>query len=590
MSGDDTSSLSENSKIGSQMDNRSRVRTLIQNPILQVLLRIGRVGIYLFGVWTTYLYFWNIQGMIIGVILAIMPGAGTWRRHGLVLTYTSAIFALSIAVYAWVWLLFAALVQIGYLVFYTILYSVRYLILGVRKITNREKAPSDVTKDSWFRRTVLNRWKIGALTRRPTLTIRLKTLVTLAVLVTPFLMWSSINVDLEVMFDNNPVLLWVHAPSTVDTGDLFEVDVEAWDQFERLSAGYVGTVEFSIQSYNLTTGLSLTGVDANLPDTYTFTGGLFGPGLNAFASARSVDFGLHSFNLQINTPGIHYVLVEDSHTQNTYWSNPIIVDDLTVDSPRLYWGDIHAHSAVSDGSGTPTESYLYGRYLSHLDFMALTDHGEDFTLFDRTKTGTAEFQNYLLATENAYAPSEFVSFYGAEWTTNYADQTMWFVPVPPADGGHYTCIFSGDTMPIVSTITENNADELWTVLDDFTSSTGARALAIPHHTVRSLFIQDWTLMNPNYVKLAEVTSVHGECLYDDALNYRGSVDLPTTSIPGSSVIDALNMGYRMTFMANGDNHDGRPGHSISHTRASIGHQYPFSLYNARNGHPYPSGI
>jgi hypothetical protein len=46
----------------------------------------------------------------------------------------------------------------------------------------------------------------------------------------------------------------------------------------------------------------------------------------------------------------------------------------------------------------------------------------------------------------------------------------------------------------------------------------------------------------------------------------------------------------MTFVANGDNHDGRPGHSISHTRASIGHQYPFSLYNARNGHPYPSGI
>jgi hypothetical protein len=84
--------------------------------------------------------------------------------------------------------------------------------------------------------------------------------------------------------------------------------------------------------------------------------------------------------------------------------------------------------------------------------------------------------------------------------------------------------------------------------------------------------------------------VHGECLYDNELNHRGSVDLPTTPIPGSSVIDALNMGYRMTFMANGDNHDGRPGHSISHTRASIGHQYPFTLYNARNGHPYPSGI
>jgi hypothetical protein len=46
----------------------------------------------------------------------------------------------------------------------------------------------------------------------------------------------------------------------------------------------------------------------------------------------------------------------------------------------------------------------------------------------------------------------------------------------------------------------------------------------------------------------------------------------------------------MTFMANSDTHDGRPGHSISHTRASVGHQYPYTLYNARNGHPYPGGI
>jgi len=88
----------------------------------------------------------------------------------------------------------------------------------------------------------------------------------------------------------------------------------------------------------------------------------------------------------------------------------------------------------------------------------------------------------------------------------------------------------------------------------------------------------------------EVTSVHGECLYDNELNYRGSVDLPATPIPGSSVIDALSMGYRMTFIANGDNHDGHPGHSISHTRVRVGHQYPYTLYNARNGHPYPSGI
>jgi hypothetical protein len=302
------------------------------------------------------------------------------------------------------------------------------------------------------------------------------------------------------------------------------------------------------------------------------------------------DFGLHTFSLQIGTPGIHYILVEDSLTENLYWSNPIIVDDFSPSSLMLYWGDLHAHSMVSDGSGTPGESYFYGRYVSCLDFMAMTDHGEHFTLFDRSKAGTAEFQDYLRSTADAYESGEFVSFPGAEWTSGYLDQALFFVPAPVASGGHFTCIFSGDTMPILSAFTENTIGELWTLLDEYTTTSGDRALAIPHHTVRSQFIQDWSLMNPDYVRLAEVTSVHGECLFDNELNYRGSVDLPAERIPGSSVIDATRMGYRMAFIANGDNHDGHPGHSISHTRASVGHQYPFSIYNARNGHPYPGGI
>jgi hypothetical protein len=404
-------------------------------------------------------------------------------------------------------------------------------------------------------------------------------------------MWSSVNIDLGVMFDNAPILLWVNAPSNVEVGADFDITVEAWDSFERLSGSYRGTVTFAIQSYNLTTGSELAGADSLLPEEYTFTGASISSGVvPAYMMIGPEDFGLHSFAVRINTPGIHYILVEDSLTENIYWSNPIVVDEYPAGSHMLYWGDLHSHSMVSDGSGTPDESYFYGRYISHLDFMAMTDHGEDFTYLDRSKTGTAEYRDYLRATSDAYAPGEFVSFYGAEWTSEYLDQILWFIPAPMASGGHYTCIFSGASMPIFSAITENTIGELWALLDEYTSTSGDRALAIPHHTVRSQFIQDWTLMNPEYVRIAEVTSVHGECLFDNDLNYRGSVDLPAERVPGSSVIDAITMGYRMAFIANGDNHDGHPGHSISHTRARVGHQYPFSLYNARNGHPYPSGI
>ena len=582
-------SVDEQVPVTSDVSLKTKVQNLMQTKIFAAIMRIGRIALYVFGVWTFFLYFWGILGILAGIGIALVSKNSAWRRHGYVLAYSSSIYTGAMAVYAWMVLLFVILFFFIYLIGSVSLVIIRASIAGIRLILKKQKPPSE-SKESWFQRTVLNRIKINALISRPRLTLRLKTLITVIIFLTPVFLWSSINVDLGVMFDNNPALLWVHAPSTIDIGEGFAATIEVWDSFERISANYHGTVEFSIQSYNLTTGLALSGVVATTPDEYTFTGGLFSPGLAAYASEGLVDYGVHSFDFQIDTPGIHYILVEDSHTQNTYWSNPIIVDDYAVDDPRIYWGDLHGHSALSDGSGTATESYLYGRYIAGLDFMSLTDHGEHFTIFDREKTGTAAFQNYLQATADAHTPGEFVSFYGGEWTTNYVDQALLFVPVPIATGGHYTCVFSGDSMPLFSAITENTVPELWTVLDEFTSSSGTRALAIPHHTIRSMFIQDWTLMNPNYVKLVEVTSVHGECLYDNTLNYRGSVDLPVTPVPGSSVIGALNMGYRMTFMANGDNHDGRPGHSISHTRASIGHQYPFSLYNARNGHPYPSGI
>ncbi|MHA2384317.1 MAG: hypothetical protein ACXACT_17215, partial [Candidatus Thorarchaeota archaeon] len=96
------------SRVNSLIQN-SIIRILLRIGIIRILLRIGRVAIYVFGFWTTFFYFWSIQGILIGVILAAIPGAGVWRRHGLVLSYTSVIFALSIAVYAWIWLLLSML-------------------------------------------------------------------------------------------------------------------------------------------------------------------------------------------------------------------------------------------------------------------------------------------------------------------------------------------------------------------------------------------------------------------------------------------------------------------------------------------------
>ncbi|MFX0049362.1 MAG: DUF3604 domain-containing protein, partial [Candidatus Hermodarchaeota archaeon] len=387
-------------------------------------------------------------------------------------------------------------------------------------------------------------------------------------------LWSSISIDLEVMLDNNPRLLWIHAPSKVKIGETFELKVEVWDQFERLSAIYKGTVEFSLYSLNISSGNEIGDPIAILPNPYTFSGQIFGSDI-AYEIMDGKDNGMHNFQMSINTTGIHYVLVNDTTTSNTYYSNPILVKNYTTNEQLIAWGDLHAHTELSDGTGTPTHSYYYSRFIAGLEFAALTDHGEILMW----NPGSLDHLERI--TNLANKPNEFVTFHGIEWTQ--------------VTTGHYTCVFSGNKLlkdPILSYLILPTTQDLWNALDDFTESTGSRALALPHHTTKRAYPQDWTYINPKYVKIAEVSSVHGDFLFEHRhpLNYRGAIDPPPSYTYGTSIMDAFKMGYRMTLYCSSDEHDGRPGHSLSHTRAYIGHQRPYSIWHTRNEHPYPGGL
>ncbi|MBD3195110.1 MAG: DUF3604 domain-containing protein, partial [Candidatus Lokiarchaeota archaeon] len=404
--------------------------------------------------------------------------------------------------------------------------------------------------------------------------IKYRKLTKVSVIIFPLISWSSVSIDLGVLFDNQARLLWIHAPSTIQINESFEITIEAWDAFERLSATYTGTVNFSVRSYNITNYVMLNHTEALIPDTYTFTGQLLGSD-QAYSIMDGKDNGIHRFSMRINTTGIHYILVSDSYTKNTYVSNPIIIKNFTQPNSMIYWGDIHTHSHLSDGSGWPDEHFYYAEKIACLDYNSLTDHGE-IMLFS---LGSIDYLE--ISTNQANKPNKFVTFHGVEWTN--------------VDTGHYVCIFSKDRLlkaPMLSYMTVPTTDSLWKTLDNFTNNTNCQALALPHHTTKKSYIQDWTQINPKYVRVAEVTSVHGECLFEPRheLSYRGAIDPPPIYTHGSSVIDAFSMGFRMTMYSSSDEHDGHPGHSLSHTRAYIGHQRPFSLWHTRNEHPYPGGI
>jgi hypothetical protein len=515
---------------------------------------------YLITFVTIIFFWWSWVGIAIGLLFYSKTENILWKRNWLVLAYIISLTTFLVEVFNSFFLILGVSLFVGY-------------IAATLCISVRNRIPLKIGKTLNLKEIKFGRWM-------KEIPENVRTGAKFAV---PILMWSVVSLDLGVMFDNSPQLIWIHGSSSVGNGDRFTVDVQAWDSYERLSAHYKGTVAFSIVSYNISTYELIDSTEATLPPSYTFTGQLFSQGLvPGYQIADGKDNGKHAFPVRINTTGIHYLLVNDSVTGNTYWSNPILVKGYTGDDQKLYWGDLHSHSILSDGSGSPEHSFDYGRDVALLDFYALSDHGEDLSLYGLSNMF---FEVVESIANQRYDPGKYVTFQGVEWTPYY----------PPSyliNYGHYTVVFSGDQIPTLASNYQRNPNALWEFLDDFTNNTGSRALAIPHHTTRYQFIQDWTYLNPKYVKLAEVTSVHGECLYEsrDPPNYRGSVDPTPGYVDGAAIIDAFKMGYRMTLCASGDNHDGHPGHSISHTPAYIGHQWPFALDHPRNRHPYPSGL
>nr|MDO8111241.1 DUF3604 domain-containing protein [Candidatus Sigynarchaeota archaeon] len=527
------------------------------------LLRVTRLGVFLFGAYTTGWNFFSLIGVLIGLFYYLGLRDPAWKRHGIVLAWDAGItsfvlilIGLSNATGGPSISLTSVAVSIGpgALATYGIVFAV-----WQGRVKKRVAVSSWVTRITRFRNTMSRKGRFA---------------LTLGIILVPVAFWWSLNVNLNVIIDNNMRLLWVHAPSTVENGTDFIFTVEAWDRYERVSATYTGTTSFALQSYNLTDYSSLPVSSARLPEAYTFTGQAL-PSDKAYEIRDGKDNGLHAFSARIDTPGIHYLLINDSYSDNVYWSNPIIAQPLSPADLRVYWGDIHAHSELSDGSGSSAHHYFYARNVACLDYAALTDHGEIMQFLPGTLYDLERASNL------ANIDGQFVAFGGIEWTQTRT--------------GHLTLVFSGDQLPRsspISFLAIPSPSDLWATLDQFTAATGCQVLVIPHHTTRAEYIQDWTYLNPKYVKFAEVTSVQGECLFEQRhpLEHRPCGDPPATYTSGSSVMDALIMGYHFALAANSDEHDGHPGHSLSHTDAYVGHQYPMTTWVNRVDLPYPGGL
>jgi len=212
-------------------------------------------------------------------------------------------------------------------------------------------------------------------------------------------------------------------------------------------------------------------------------------------------------------------------------SNPLWVGDGL---PRIAWGDLHGHSQLSDGTGTPMQYFAYARDVAGLDVAALTDHDhwgmealdERPGFWDQIRQAVAAFDE----------PGRFVTLLGYEWTS-------WL-------HGHRHVLYFGDEGEVYSSMDPRyeTPDALWNALR------GQAALTFAHHSAGGPVSTNWLYPpDPELEPLTEIVSVHGSSEAPDS-------PLPIYDpVPGNYVRDALNAGYRLGFLGSGDSHDGHPG-------------------------------
>ena len=197
---------------------------------------------------------------------------------------------------------------------------------------------------------------------------------------------------------------------------------------------------------------------------------------------------------------------------------------------RPYWGQIHGHSAVSDGEFSARDYFEYAKNIGLLDFCALTDH--DWEILEHTRNRGSNGLEALGALTREYnVDGEFVTVCAYEWMGREGHINVYYL----ADSGNpiYLGIVSllGGHKQYVSARS---------LLDQFRGRDDV--LVLPHFSHGFA----WTDYDPDLQPVAEIHSYWG-CSEEKCVD--GS--------PGA--IHCLNEGKRFGFIGGADSHHGMPG-------------------------------
>jgi hypothetical protein len=310
----------------------------------------------------------------------------------------------------------------------------------------------------------------------------------------------------EIVGDK-PQFIRLICPAVVRPGESFEVLLRAEDNYMNIATRGYGSLEISGKGID---GLSK---DFRWPQND-----------KAIGKISSVS---------CPEEGIFYIEAKDTKSGICGLSTPV---KCCTKSPKIFWGDIHSHSNIMDGTGEPDDNFVYARDIAGLDFYSLADHCDIDTTIGTEINSPQQWEIIKQVTKKYNDPGSFVTLLGYEIAQEEGDYNIYF-ETDEADW------YIPSTTP-------------WELLR-WLRVNRYRALVIPHMTTYPVQNRgyDWNYYDPDFVRLAEIHSVHGTG------DQWGSPKPLRYAQPGGYIQEALARGYKLGLMGSGDGHQGRPGNT-----------------------------
>ena len=249
--------------------------------------------------------------------------------------------------------------------------------------------------------------------------------------------------------------------------------------------------------------------------------------IDTLPEAVRLDDGVASLRLEglvARTPGSATVEIQDPEGKLLARSNPIIIREAPA-SFKPFWGDLHAQSAETIGTGTAREYFEFSRDMAFLDIVS--HQANDMQI-------TPEFWsqlNGLMAEFNK--PGSFVTVPGYEWSGN--------TPL----GGDRNVFYFTEDRPIRRSSHALVADRS----DIETDCYDAKALF-------TALRKD----NENAIVWAHCGGRYADIKYAHDHDLERSVEVHSSWGTFEWLVnDAFDLGYRVGIVGNSDGHKGRPG-------------------------------